>query len=283
MTPKRFSRDEVRELFKGKKVIFLGDSIIRDIYKDFVWLHQKGDLIPHEKLTEEDKEVGTVQKTLTGGEKLREGTGKLTEGLKKGRGFREEREYLCSDNYPTLARYYFLTQCMSDHLREFLLRVKEEDGEPDLIMILSCLWDTNRWGYDGIDKYIKNCPEFLSFITQTFSSNIKLIWLTSPPVAVEVWGGFFVPEIEFMKRNTRFNVMESNTMVAHTTAAHGFDVVDLHYYLQSQIHLRREDGIHWTARAIRLMVNIILTEYTGNNQEEEDTEVTDEGSEDAEI
>ena len=44
-----------------------------------------------------------------------------------------------------LARFYFLTKCWSDHLKEFLLRVKKEDGDPDLILILSCLWDTNRW------------------------------------------------------------------------------------------------------------------------------------------
>ena len=59
-----------------------------------------------------------------------------------GRGYKEEREYVVKEN--RLARFYFLTKCWSDHLKEFLLRVKKEDGAPDLILILGCLWDTNR-------------------------------------------------------------------------------------------------------------------------------------------
>ena len=49
-----------------------------------------------------------------------------------------------------LARFYFLTRCWSDHLKDFLLRVKKEDGDPDLILILSCLWDTNRWSSNNL-------------------------------------------------------------------------------------------------------------------------------------
>ena len=78
---------------------------------------------------------------------------------------------------------------------------------------------------------------------------------------MEVWGGLFVPEMEFLKPSTRFNVKEANNMVAHTSAAFGFDVVDLHYVFQGLIHLRRDDGIHWTAGAIRLMVNMILHHF----------------------
>ena len=78
---------------------------------------------------------------------------------------------------------------------------------------------------------------------------------------MEVRGGLFVPEIGFMKQSTRFNVMEANTMVANTTAVFGFDVVDLHYVFQGLLHLRRDDGIHWSARAIRLMVNMILSHF----------------------
>ena len=74
-------------------------------------------------------------------------------------------------------------------------------------------------------------------------------------------GVFNVPEMGFLKPSTRFNVMEANSMVAHTSAAFGFDVVDLHYVFQGLIHLRRDDGIHWTAGAIRLMVNMILHHF----------------------
>lgn len=61
-----------------------------------------------------------------------------------GRGFREEREYHGTKDHPTLSRFYFLTRCWSGHLKQFLLKVKKEDRAPDLIVVLSCLWDINR-------------------------------------------------------------------------------------------------------------------------------------------
>ena len=79
-------------------------------------------------------------------------------------------------------------------------------------------------------------------------------------------GVFNIPEMGHLKPSTRFNVMESNTMVAHTTAAFGFDVVDLHFVFQGLIHLRRSDGTHWTAKAIRLMVNMILQHFVDSRE-----------------
>ena len=97
---------------------------------------------------------------------------------------------------------------------------------------------------------------------ETFpSEKTKVIWLTSPPVAVEVWGGYNVPEIDFLRDSTRFNVVEANKMVAETTALYGYNVVDLHYFLQSCVHRRIDDGIHWTPRANRFILNLVLTHY----------------------
>ena len=85
----------------------------------------------------------------------------------------------------------------------------------------------------------------------TFSSATQLIWLCAPPVSVEVWGGLMVEGMEFQRRSmrykvgseikcvvfffTRFNVMEGNLMVALTTAAFGYDVLDLHYWMVHQM------------------------------------------------
>ena len=80
-----FTKDDVRDLFKNRFVLFLGDSIIRDVYKDFVWLREKGNLIPHEKLREFDRENKTAQGSLVTSERLMEGTGLLKEDLAKGK------------------------------------------------------------------------------------------------------------------------------------------------------------------------------------------------------
>ena len=84
----------------------------------------------------------------------------------------------------------------------------------------------------------------------TFSDQTQLIWLCAPPVSVEVWGGLMVEGMEFQRRSMRyhleiivsatiimirFNVMEGNLMVALTTAAFGFDVLDLHYWMTHQV------------------------------------------------
>merc|ERR1711874_435808 len=68
------------------------------------------------------------------------------------------------------------------------------------------------------------------------------------------------------KKSTRFNVMEANNMTSHTTAAFGFDVVDLHHVFQGLLHLGRDDGIHWSAKAIRLMVNMILQHFVESRE-----------------
>ena len=99
-------------------------------------------------------------------------------------------------------------------------------------------------------------------VQDTFSRDkTQLIWLCAPPVSVEVWGGLMVEGMEFQRRSMRFNVMEGNLMVALTTAAYGFDVLDLHYWMTHQIHKRMPDGIHWTQDAVRLQTNIILTHF----------------------
>ena len=250
-----FLKEDVRKHFRGKKVIFLGDSIMRNIYQDFLYLLEKGDLTPHSLLRKKGTQIESFE-----GDYLLEGTGELTAG----RSYREIREYNGSGGAMKdfmFATYCFITKCFSRELEDFILKFKRRHGPPDLVLILSALWDINRWGPEGIPNYIKNCRKFLRLIKETFPPTTQLIWLTSPPISVDVWGGLVVQGMEFQKRSMRFNVMEGNLMVAQTTAAFGYDVVDLHYWMTHQIHKRMPDGIHWTQDAVRLQLNIILTHF----------------------
>jgi hypothetical protein len=43
-----FTREDLLRLFRGKSVLFLGDSLMRSIYKDFIWLSKENSLIKHE-------------------------------------------------------------------------------------------------------------------------------------------------------------------------------------------------------------------------------------------
>jgi len=251
-----FMRKDVREVLYNKKVVFLGDSILRNIYQDFVWLFEHGEFTPHQLLRKKGEQLGRSEFP----DELLAGTGQKTPG----RHYKEVREFSGTDrskSYKFNASFFFITKCHSIQLEDYLLTYKRRHGHPDLILILSALWDINRWGPNGIPNYINNCERFLKFVKDEFRSKTQLIWLTCPPISVEVWGGLVVEGMEFQKRSMRFNVMEANLMVATKTASHGFDVVDLHYWMLHQIHKRMPDGIHWTQDAVRHQVLIILTHF----------------------
>lgn len=64
-----FLKEDVRKHFKGKKVIFLGDSIMRNIYQDFLYLIEKGDLTPYELLRKKGRQIPSFEGDLpTGGD-----------------------------------------------------------------------------------------------------------------------------------------------------------------------------------------------------------------------
>ena len=58
---------------------------------------------------------------------------------------------------------------------------------------------------------------------------------------------------------TRFHILEINKVSDLKFREHGLQVIDLYMSLQSLISKRKEDGIHWTPEANRLMTNKILT------------------------
>ena len=100
-----FLKEDVRKYFKGKKVIFLGDSIMRNIYQDFLYLIERGDLTPHDLLRKKVRQIPSFE-----GDYLLEGTGELTTG----RTYREIREYVGSGGPLQdfmFASYCFLTRC----------------------------------------------------------------------------------------------------------------------------------------------------------------------------
>ena len=43
-----FTREDVRRVLGGRQVLLLGDSVLRNLYQDLVWLAEKGTLTPNE-------------------------------------------------------------------------------------------------------------------------------------------------------------------------------------------------------------------------------------------
>ena len=73
-----FLRDDALKVLKGKQVIFIGDSIQRNIYQDLVTLLCKGSVTSHEILKKKGEMIPEYL-----GDKLVNNTGQLTSGDKQ--------------------------------------------------------------------------------------------------------------------------------------------------------------------------------------------------------
>jgi len=249
-----FEKSDLQKLFKGKSILFLGDSIMRNIYKDFIWLSSPDtaqSYIPqiHMRSKGEEKFCGDVLLNMS--EKT------------NGRDYEEERDYYNKD-LDLQYSFIFITKCFSRRLKHLLDDYPQRFGSyPDMILINSALWDINRWGPRGILYFrdnIKNLMDHLKFSLRD-SPHTQVVWMTTPPISVEIRGGFMIEQLEFQKHSMRFNVAECNQFASHCCASYGFDVLDMHFYMLTQIHRRAMDGIHWNPDAVRMQVNTIITHY----------------------
>merc|ERR1719427_1129856 len=94
-----------------------------------------------------------------------------------GRDYQEVREFQSTGRENIQATFNFLCRCYDlgrphpkgEHVvKDFIDHYKEKKGDPDLIIILSALWDINRWGPSGIEFYKKNCKALLEKVQGTF-------------------------------------------------------------------------------------------------------------------
>ena len=76
-----FSKFDARKVLKKKKILFLGDSIMRNVYKDLIWLLSEGNFTPQDLLKRKGE-------NSFGGDRL---TFKSSDSFRR---YREEREYI---------------------------------------------------------------------------------------------------------------------------------------------------------------------------------------------
>lgn len=241
--PLIFKSADVRNLLANRRVVLMGCSNVRAIYKDLICIYHKDEFISNQKLRlkMEDSSFGDVL---------------VSHGKKhNGRDYREERLYT---RKKTSIAFYFLTRVYSDYVKSILAGMIR-DNVPDVIIVGSCLWDITRWGPNGVKEYKENLKKFFNELTRILPSTSLVMWLTAAPLAQDVRGGFLIPQLEFLKYSLRFHVLEANTFCRETADKYGIDVVDVHYHLRMLLEHRAEDGIHWLPLAVRLCTNLVLT------------------------
>ncbi|XP_054714137.1 PC-esterase domain-containing protein 1A-like [Uloborus diversus] len=240
-----FLKEDVRQLFRGKHVVFMGDSNIRALYKDMVCLSENSKFITLTNL--KSKLPSSVY-----GDKL-----VFSGPLCNGRNYREERDKRLSGN--TNFSYFFLTRVFDDYVETVLKHITSSQDKPDVVVLNSCVWDISRWGPNGIKMYKENLVKLMKQFQKLLPKNCLVIWVTTPPIASEMKGGFLVKELQFLKYSLRFHVVESNYYARKIVVSHGYDVLDFHYHLRMQLHRRDTDGVHWFPEAVRYLLNLLLT------------------------
>jgi len=244
-------------LSPGKSILMMGDSLMRGLYKDLLFLtnpDNKSRLTPVEQYRR-NREFEYQHDCLLN----------RSYGTLEGRAFREERDFWSGFHEPGTdmqVSYIFLTQCYSDYVEDLIKTYPRKYGSyPDLILINSALWDITRWGGKGIDKFKSNMIKLMDLFKAVLPLYTQVIWLTTPPLGVNIRGGFLLKHLQFQAQSMKFHVMESNVYAANVVASAGYDVLDMHYNCHKTVFRRCGDGIHWNPDGVRYQTNTWLTHY----------------------
>jgi len=262
--------DEWGEMREGRTILMIGDSIMRCMYKDFVYLlnsENNDHLTPvrhYRQIWDADEYKGKTH-SYQGDKLLNKNYGDQFGGGMDYRAssktlYREERDFRCPKTDIQVS-YFFITRCYSDYLAQLIdLYPKKGWGRyPDIILINSGLWDINRYGKRGLKDYTQNMRFLMDMLKTTLPRYTQVIWCTTPPISCGIIGGFQLHG--YQEEWMRVNVMESNNYCANLVACYGYDVLDMHYHLKDIVFRRASDKIHWNPDAVRFQTNLWLTHY----------------------
>ncbi|XP_033633265.1 PC-esterase domain-containing protein 1A-like [Asterias rubens] len=244
-----FLNEDITKLLWNKFVVIIGDSIQRGIYKDLVSLLQTNVYLTENNLKRKGEMSFKDDILIEGGRK---------EEMNNGINYREVRQYKTDYH---IIRYYFVTRAYNKYM-ETILADFENDPQPDVVLMNSCLWDISRYGSHGMNSYKTSLEKTFCKMQSVLPPECLFIWNTALPVANKIRGGFLLPELNFLSETLRLDVMEGNFYAKELANAYGFDVLDLHFYFRHQLHRRVADGVHWNHHAHRHISNMILSHIT---------------------
>lgn len=230
-----FNKADARKLLRGKRIWFFGSSNMRAIYKDVIWLLEKGSLAPQDVFRTKNEEFYLKDARLSNG------------ALHNGVNYKETREYK-SDCY---IFFHFLTRL---YLDDFVKMIEEtvDSEHPDILLINSTLWDLTRWGStaDCIQQFKMNLVKTLKCLRLKFPGT-RIIWKSALPVSPTATGAIFVDEVRSVVPMLPWHIIEANSYAATSATFFNVDLLDVHHHLRLTGYLRVKDGIHWDSLAVR--------------------------------
>ncbi|XP_078393989.1 PC-esterase domain-containing protein 1A, partial [Cetorhinus maximus] len=158
-----------------------------------------------------------------------------------------------------LLRFYFLTQIYSDYV-ESVLADFQGGPQPDVVIVNSCVWDISRYGSNSTERYRENLDKFFTRLKQVLLPECLVIWNMAMPLDKKIKGGFLIPELQCLEATLRCDVIEASFYSALLAAAHGFEVVDLHFQFRFELQHRAADGIHWS-QVVHRQITVRLLQH----------------------
>ncbi|KAF1770853.1 hypothetical protein GCK72_002677 [Caenorhabditis remanei] len=254
-----------RALFKNQHIMFIGDSLIRAMYKDFLALLQTGDLctVQDLRVSNEDSIFGDKHIDFL--------------ELEANRVFRQAREFQSNQH---LIQYFFTNRAMREDLEKTCLMIEATDERPDIVVMNSAIWDisrfparlSQRWTSQSMDNleeeinvaedYYNRIAMFCRRMRVLLPPTSTVVWVLMPPSSTpesNVSGGFLANNhLKFYEIRAR--LLEANVRAAQIVREAGFDVLDLsfHFRLSNFQAFRIKDGVHFNNIATRFMNQLLI-------------------------
>ncbi|KAL1456218.1 hypothetical protein WDU94_000964 [Cyamophila willieti] len=241
--PDMFFQNDARSLLDGKYILLIGDSNTLSLYKDIVCLLARGTLLTQR----ENQTKGELR--FLGDRRTR------FDDVGGSKNYFEDREYLLSQNNIKV-EFISISRVNSTAIHKKLRRISKQP--PDVVLYNSTLSHLSRWRPK--DKLLKkNLVNLMHCLKKKLLPSTLVIWLTAAnPSSKEMHSGRIVKQNSFFKTYLHFDILELNRYAAQIVDAHGFDVLDVHYYTRLMCPWGRPDGVHYSTLVVRYITNLTL-------------------------
>lgn len=259
----------VNAILGNMKVLMIGDSLMRGLYKDLITWTQTNHLSTDRDLK------GKSEASYKGDRQIDISL------LSDDKVFRQAREYQTEN---LCLQFHFTTRVMKDDMELLIRQMLGEDGYPDVILINSMIWDLTRYFKVSTDtsysdchyqkrieiecmqKYLDRTSMFLRRLRAVLPPHTMVIWVCFPHCrpSENEGRGFRGMQNEALaaERNhfIRSVMIDGSFRVSQVVRSAGYDVLDIGFYMRNHAfyHYQKADGMHWLPPGVRLMSQLFI-------------------------
>ena len=231
-TDDRVLPETIRGIFKNKRVLIMGDSIMRGIYRDICCL-----LTNNSRLLNENELIYNRHQSRNNGlfgdqiDQLHIDRTNSTCNI--------EKRSLTSELFKFYVSYQFCSRIWNTQIKNNISFMNNYN----LIIIQSFIWDLTRYNDHEGEDYMKNLDLFLLNVK---SFHQKLLWVILPPS--ESTQSTYI--------NNLLNKL--NPMIIEKLETNQINFINLANCSQKDVEIRHRDGIHFTPIGHRIITEKIL-------------------------